>query len=155
MALYKRWRRGTVHKISDSEYRVGPVPPENGITGAQKIVSKSQYAPLNYRTIDVYFKINSIVTPEPNDILNALSKIRTKGVYVSCYIVRPSGDIKKPKFRWIAKEHGYALKAEIERDMNRMIRGQLPFQSMTEYSYALLSPKYQYPMVVAWNFLEA
>ena|SRR5690348_15419992 len=160
MPTYKRWRRGTVASKSntpnlrDGEYRVGPVPPEDGITGYERAhVAKGAFGP--GKLIPIHAKLAQLATPDPHDILNAVNKITTEFVYVSCYIVRPSGDIKKPTFRWIAKEHGPVKTSQLKSDMNRLIRGALPFKSMTEYSYALLSPKFQYPLVVAWNFLEA
>lgn len=152
MATYKRWRKGTVHTIKPGEYRVGPVPPESGISGAQKIVSKTQLAPLNFRMIDIYFKLNSVVLPDFQDLLNAVSKINTKFVSISCYVVRPSGDIKKPTFRWVSGPK--KLTSEVKSDLAKMIRGTSPITSTLQYGIGKLPMQFAPPAIVAWNFLE-
>lgn len=155
---YRRWRRGTVERVSANknnplqvpEWRVGSVPPEDGFLGTQATrLGKGVYGPA--KRVNVYIKPSSMAIPDFQDLYNAMSKITTRMVRISCYVVRPSGN--GHTFRWVSGKS--MLTSDVRGQLQRIIHGMLPVTSTTEYGIRLLPIDYNPPYIVAWNFMEA
>src|SRR5579875_2568110 len=139
MPTYKRYRHGRVSRIVNPrtgkvhEYRVGPVPPQDGIVGYQKngkpIYVGKQLQGANY-----------------DDILTALGKIKTKFTIPVIYHRRTS---QSRGFRWTSSE-----RREVQELIHLVFYAKKNNLTVEDFAQKLFALDWNPQQVLAWNFVE-
>lgn len=155
-ATFARYRHGRVKKLPAKtinpktgklhEYRVGPVPPADGIAYPSK-KGNARYVDLKAcgRTKNPLQGANYF------DILEALSEVTTQWTIPSIYHARTSGDICKPTFKW----HG-DYRREVSELEDLVYKAIEEKTSIEDFAKRVFSFDYDFPegTVLAWNFVE-
>jgi len=139
MPTYKRYRHGRVSKIVNPytgkirEYRVGPVPPQDGIVGV--------YSNGRARYVE-----KTLQGANYDDILNALGKIKTKFTIPVIYHRRTS------------QSHGYRWTSSERRETSELVK--LTYYAknnnltIEDFAQKLFALDWNPQQVLAWNFVE-